>query len=210
GGMPSWLALVSLFVLLTVAAFPPLEFQYRDQVAALDLYEAILAPALFLLPPLAVVAVVGLSQAFSERLQRIHPVKACFNVAQWMSAAAAGSLVFHLLRVDATASPRNLFALFIALLTIHAVNLAAVVAVLLLARGQPLRSVPVELAPAMVRGSLVGLAVNLAFGAIFVATAAWIPEAILLLLVPLGVLQFAGHAYASVRADRARLAALAL
>jgi len=145
-GTPSWLALLSLLVLLTAAAFPPLEFQYRDQVAAIDPFEAILTPAVFLLYPLAVVAMVGAVRGLSERLQRIHPVKACFNVAQWMSAAAAGTIVFHLLRVDATASPRNLLALVIAMLTIHLINLAAMVVVLLLAGGQPLRSVLTELA----------------------------------------------------------------
>jgi diguanylate cyclase (GGDEF)-like protein/PAS domain S-box-containing protein len=208
GAMPSWPTLLSLLILLAAAAFPPLEFQYRDQVAALDLFEAIVAPAMFLLPPLAVVAMVGASQALSEQMQRIHPIKACFNVAQWMSAVAAGTVVFHLLRVDATLSPRNLLALVVAMLAIHLVNLTALVVVLLLARGQPLPSVLVELAPAMARGSLIGLAVNLAFGIIFVATSAWLPEAILLLLAPLGVLHFAGRAYASVRADRARLAGM--
>jgi hypothetical protein len=91
GEIPSWPTLLSLLALLTVAAFPPLEFQYRRQVATIDPFEAILAPAVFLLPPLAVVIMVGASQALSERLQRVHPVKACFNVAQWMAAAASCS-----------------------------------------------------------------------------------------------------------------------
>jgi diguanylate cyclase (GGDEF)-like protein/PAS domain S-box-containing protein len=210
GELPAWPTLLSLLILLTVAAFPPLEFQYRGQVATIDPFEAILAPAVFLLPPLVVVVMVGASQALSERLQRVHPVKACFNVAQWMAAAAAGSIVFHLVRADATMSPRNLAPLVVAMVTISLVNLAALLVVLLLTRDQPLRSALAELAPAMVRGALVGLAVNLAFGIIFAATAAWLPEAVLLLLVPLGVLHLAGRAYASVRADRARLAGMQL
>ena len=88
GAMPSWPTVLSLLILLTAAPFPPLEFQYRGQVATIDPFEAILAPAVFLLPPVALVAIVGVSEALSERLQRIHPVKACFNVAQWMAAAA--------------------------------------------------------------------------------------------------------------------------
>jgi len=208
GAMPSWPTVISLLILLTAAPFPPLEFQYRGQVATIDPFEAILAPAVFLLPPVALVAIVGVSEALSERLQRIHPVKACFNVAQWMAAAAAGSIVFHLVRDDATTSPQNLGALVLAMVTISLVNLAALLLVLLLTRGQPLRSALTELAPAMVRGALVGLALNLAFGVIFAATAAWLPQAILLLLVPLGVLHFTGRAYASVRADRTRLAGM--
>jgi diguanylate cyclase (GGDEF)-like protein/PAS domain S-box-containing protein len=210
GAMPSWPTVISLLVLLTAAPFPPLEFQYRDQVATIDPFEAILAPAVFLLPPVALVAIVGISEALSERLQRIHPVKACFNVAQWMAAASAGSIVFHLVRVDATMAPRNLPALVLAMATISLVNLAALLLVLLLTRGQPLRTALAELAPAMFRGALVGLAINLAFGIIFAATAAWLPEATLLLLVPLAALHFAGRAYASVRADRARLAGMQL
>src|SRR5512132_2428101 len=208
GEMPTWVTLLSLLILLTVAAFPPLEFQYRGQVATIDPFESILAPAVFLLPPLAVVIMVGASQALSERLQRVHPVKACFNIAQLMAAAAAGSIVFHLVRVDATMSPRNLAALILAMASISLVNLAALLLVLLLTRGQPLRSALTELAPAMVRGALVGLALNLAFGVIFASTAAFLPHAMLPLLVPLPGLLFTARAYASGRAARRRVAGM--
>ena len=42
------------------------QFQCRDQGDAEDLFEAILAPAIFVLPPLTAVLVVGLAQALSE------------------------------------------------------------------------------------------------------------------------------------------------
>ena len=107
-GMPSWVTVASFLVLLGAAGFSTVEIQFRDQGDALDLFEAVLAPAIFLLPPLTVVLVVALAQGLSESLQRIQPTKACFNVAQWMSAAAAGSFVFHLLRPDGTLGPDNL------------------------------------------------------------------------------------------------------
>ncbi|HSO55921.1 MAG TPA: hypothetical protein VL330_24965, partial [Actinomycetes bacterium] len=209
-GMPSWVTVASFLVLLGAAGFSTVEIQFRDQGDALDLFEAVLAPAIFLLPPLTVVLVVALAQGLSESLQRIQPTKACFNVAQWMSAAAAGSFVFHLLRPDGTLGPGNLWALVVAMLAVSVVNLIALVAVLLIARQQPLKAVLADLAPAIVRGSLIGWTVNVAFGVIFSATAAWVPQAILLWLVPLAVLYWANRAYASVRADRTRLAGMQL
>ena len=71
-----------------------------------DLFEAILAPAIFVLPPLLAVLVVGAGPGLSEGLQRIHPVKACFNVAQWMAAAAAGSIVLRTWSASTPPRPR--------------------------------------------------------------------------------------------------------
>ena len=139
--MPSLVTVASFVVLLAAAGFSTVAIQLRDQGDALDLFEAVLAPAIFLLPPLTVVIVVGLAQALSESLQRIQPTKASFNVAQWMSAAAAGSFVFHLLRQDQTVGPGNLWALVVAMLAVSVVNLIALVAVLLIARQQPLGTV---------------------------------------------------------------------
>jgi len=73
---PAWPIVLLFLVLLTAAGFPTLQFQYRDQVDALDLFEAVLTPAVFVLPPLVAVVVVGVAQALSEGAQRIHPVKA--------------------------------------------------------------------------------------------------------------------------------------
>ena len=90
---PSWPAMLAFLVLLAAAGFPTLQFHWRDQGDAEDLFEAVLVPALFVLPPLEAVLVIGAAQALSETVQRIHPVKASFNVAQWMAATAVGSLV---------------------------------------------------------------------------------------------------------------------
>ena len=51
---------------IRAAGFPTLQFQWSDQGDAEDLFEAILAPAIFVLPPLLAVLVVGLAQTFSE------------------------------------------------------------------------------------------------------------------------------------------------
>ena len=73
---PTWVVMLSFLVLLTAAGFPTLQFQWRDQGDAEDLFEAVLVPALFVLPPLEAILVVGAAQALAETLQRIHPVKA--------------------------------------------------------------------------------------------------------------------------------------
>jgi hypothetical protein len=104
GELP-WPAALTFLVLLTGAGFPTLQFQWSEQGNAEDLFEAILAPTIFVLPPLAAVLVVGVAQTLSEGLQRIHPVKAAFNVAQWMAAAAAGSIVLSALRDQAPRRP---------------------------------------------------------------------------------------------------------
>jgi diguanylate cyclase (GGDEF)-like protein/PAS domain S-box-containing protein len=190
---------------LTVTGLLHLEFYYGEEVNALDLFEAILVPAVLVLSGMEVVVAVGVAVAVSEGIMRIHPLKACFNVAQWMAAAAAGSLVVHALGTGAAPSGRNLAGLTATTLAMSLVNLVALVVVLWLAGGQSPGGMLTKLAPALVRGSLVGGLVNLALGVVFVATYAWTPWAIPLFLVPLLALHLAGRGYTAVRVDRARL-----
>jgi diguanylate cyclase (GGDEF)-like protein/PAS domain S-box-containing protein len=209
GPEPSWPTVALFLALLTAAGFPTLQFQYRDQVDALDLFEAILTPAVLVLPPLQAVAVVGVVIAVSEAIQRIHPVKACFNVAQWMAATAAGSLVLAALR-DRAAAPtvRDLVALAAGMAVIMAVNDLALIGVLWLTGRQPLRVVLHGVRPLVVPVWIVGGAINLAFGMLFVAAYLWRPWTAVLFLVPLAVLHWATRGAAALRVDRARLAGL--
>jgi diguanylate cyclase (GGDEF)-like protein/PAS domain S-box-containing protein len=206
---PSWPATVAFLVLLTAAGFPTLQFQYRDDIGAEDLFEAILLPAMFFLPPLTVVIVVGIALAVSEGVQRIQPVKACFNTAQWMAQAAAGAVVLSMLRDGATTpTARDLLALGTAMVATTTVNVIAFVGVLWLAGPQPFRRVLAAVRPMVVPVWLIGRGINLAFAILFVAAYAWSPWTAVLFLVPLGVLHWTGRAFASVRADRARLAGM--
>ncbi|HEY8558507.1 MAG TPA: hypothetical protein VIM97_14395, partial [Actinomycetes bacterium] len=208
GDLP-WPAALTFLVLLTGAGFPTLQFQWSEQGNAEDLFEAILAPTIFVLPPLAAVLVVGVAQTLSEGLQRIHPVKAAFNVAQWMAAAAAGSIVLSALR-DQAAPPttRDLLALAAAMAATTAVNVLAFVGILWLSGSQSLGSVLASVRPLVVPVWLVGGVINLAFGVLFVAAYVWSSWTAALFLVPLAVLHWTGRAFASVRADRARLAGM--
>jgi diguanylate cyclase (GGDEF)-like protein/PAS domain S-box-containing protein len=208
-GPPSWPTVVTFLVLLAAAGFPTLQFQWRDQGDALDLFEAVLVPAIFVLPPLEAVLVVGTAQALSETLQRIHPVKAAFNVAQWMAATAAGSVVLAALR-DGGGPPasRDLLALAAAMAVTMIVNDLALIGVLWLAGPQPVLGVLKGVKPLVVPVWVVGGAINLAFGMLFLAAYLWSPLTAVLFLVPLAALHWTGRAYASVRADRTRLAGM--
>ncbi|HEX8134181.1 MAG TPA: hypothetical protein VF880_12245, partial [Actinomycetes bacterium] len=198
---PSWPTMLWLLVLLTAAGFSIVRFQYRDQVDAFELFEAILTPVMIVLPPMHVVVVVGVALAVSEGLQRNHPVKACFNVAQWMAAAAAGAVVLAALRGGAwPPTSRDLLALAAAMVVVMAVNDLALIAVLWLAEPQPLGRVLGGVRPLVVPVWIVAGAINLAFGMLFVAAYLWTPLSAVLFLVPLAVLHWSGRAYASVRA----------
>ena len=140
---PSWPAVVAFLVLLTAAGFPTLQFQYRDQVDAEDLFEAILVPAMFVLPPLAAVLVVGVALGVvrghaahpsGQGLLQRRPVDGRGRRRQpwsWRRCATAPPR-----RPPATCSRSAA-----AMAAITAVNVVALVGVLWLAGAQPFRSV---------------------------------------------------------------------
>jgi hypothetical protein len=202
----AWLSVLGLTVALTAAGFLQLEFWYGKEGESFDLSEAVLAPVIFVLPPLGAVAVIALAQTVAETLLRRHPVKATFNVAQWMFATAIGSVIFAQLR-PGTATPRDLPALIAALVTISLVNHVALIGVFWLDQRGPLRQVLATTGSGVVFGWVMA-GVNVAFGVLFVASYMWVPVATLLFIVPLAMLHWATRAYGSVRADRARLAGM--
>ena len=207
GGVP-WAAVAGFFAVLTAVGVIHLQFHYGDDVSAIDLTEAVLLPAVLVLPGAVAVALVVAAKAVVETALRIHPVKACFNVVAFAAATASSSLAWAVLRDGERVSAHNLPALLGALWAFMLVNTAALVIVLGLAQRQPLRRVAGGLLPMILPGSAMGTVVNFAFGALFLAVYRAFPPATLLLLVPLGMLHWASRAYAAVRADRARLAGM--
>ncbi len=203
-----WAAVLPIAVLLATAAYLIVRFQYKDDADAIDLFEAILAPALFMFPGPVVVAITGVALLSANVARRNEPVKALFNAAQWMSAAGIGALVFASFRQGTTLSPRNTAALVLALVAVTLVNQVAFASVLSIVRESPLRQVLRGLAPVIMRGWIVGWAVNVAFGLLFVAAATWSPFAVALFAVPLLALHEAHRGHAEALADRARLAGM--
>jgi PAS domain S-box-containing protein len=191
-------------VLLTGAAYLILRFQYRDDVLALDLFEAVLAPALFVLPTPALVALVATALGVANIMRRNTTLKACFNVAQWSVAAAAGGVVFRALHPSDGLTLRSLGSLLVAMVAITVVNNLALTIVIRLAQHRPLRSVAAMLAPSI----LISWVINTPFALLFVTALEASRYSVLLFAVPLLMLHWASRGYAAVRADRARIGGL--
>jgi diguanylate cyclase (GGDEF)-like protein len=197
-------AAAGLIVSLTAAGLLQVRYRYREEYETFDLFEAILTPVMLALPGPSVVAVVAAAKAASQAGLRVAPVKAAFNVAQWVCATGVASLAFAALRADGSTSPANLPPLLAAMAVVPLVNFAALAVVRRIAYRAPLREVLSSTAPTFLPG-LVNGAVSLCAGALFAAAFAWAPAASGLMLVPLALLQLAGKAHANLLVDRARL-----
>jgi len=195
----------ALLVLMTVAVSMILRFQYRDQVMALDLFEAMLAPAVFALPPVVVVALAAIATAIAQVFLRANPIKALFNVAQWTLAAGLTVIVFHELRPSAGGLTWGSALALVAAMTVGALaNTFALTFVIALAQGQRVRQAIKGMVPTL----LLGWAVNTSFGLLFVASYRANPFILALFVVPLLVLRWSHRSYAAVLADKARLAGM--
>jgi len=211
GSGPSRLPLAAMLVLLgALAAAGSLQimFRYREHLEALDLFDAVLAVAIFSLSGPEVLVLAAGAKAISQIVLGVGRTKACFNVAQWMAAGGTGSLCYQALRSGDGLSTRNMAGLAASMVVVGIVNHLAVVLVLSLVSPSPFRRVFLELVPVMQAGWLVGGAVNLALGALLVAALQSGPWATGLFFAPLGMLHWANRGYAEGRADRARLAGL--
>ena len=199
-----WSHLAVLAVTLAVSGYAELKYQYGREGASLDLSEAVLAAIIFVAPGLEAVALAGVAQVAVEAARRIRPLKAAFNVAQWMCATAVGSLVFVHLRHGGTALA-DLPALVASVPVLSAVNYLALVGVLWLDQRQPFRQVLAATTSGIIPEGVVVTGVNLAFGVLLIATFAWAPLLTPVFLVPLLSLYWATRAYGTIRADQARL-----
>ena len=202
-GIP-WTTFVPLIGLLVAAEYLLVRVHYRDQVLAITLFEAALAPLLFFFPIVAVIAAVAIAETITGALRKNHPVKHAFNVVQFTAAAALGSIVFTLLRDGVAASPHNLIALAVAMSSVAVANILTLSTVICIAEGQPFRTVIRTLAPAM----LFGWTVNTVFGVLFVAAYALSPWTMIVFAVPMLLLYSAFKGHATALADRARLAGM--
>jgi PAS domain S-box-containing protein len=200
----SWTTFVPLIGLLVAAEYMLVRVHYRDQVLAITLFEAALAPLLFFFPIVAVIAAVAIAETITGLLRKNHPLKHAFNVVQFTTAAALGCVVFTLLRDGVAASPWNLFALAVAMSSVVAVNILTLSTVICIAEGQPLGAVLRKLAPAM----LFGWTVNTVFGVLFAAAYTLSPWTIFVFWIPMLLLYSAFKGHATALADRARLAGM--
>ena len=199
-----WATALTLLPLLTAAAGIKLRFQLRDQIQGVDLFEALLAPAIFALPPVAVLGLVALAHLTIEIYRRNHPIKATFNVSQWVLAAGLATITFHELRSTTTLTFATGAAMAAALTVWAITNTLAFGGVIALAERQPLR----KALDSILSAQVVGWAINTCFGLLFVASYRSNPLVVALFVVPLLVLRWSHRSYATVLADKARLSGM--
>ena len=196
---------VFFLVALTVAGHLSVTYHYRGKADAIDLFEAVLAPAIFVLPPAHVVVVAALAKAVSQATQHATLVKTGFNVAQWSAAAAAGSATFGALADPAPRTSAALPSLLLAMLVVVGVNLLALLTLFALLQPPPRRYWLKAHAPALALGGALASLVSLVWGVLFTATFAWAPAVAPLFLVPMVLLHRANHGYAVGRVEQQRL-----
>jgi PAS domain S-box-containing protein len=116
--------------------------------------------------------------------------------------------VFNAVRDGHGATGRNAAAMVLALAALSFVNHLALTTVIAMSQHRPLRDALSGLTPVIVPGWLIGGGLNVAFGLLFVAAYGWTPSVVPLFAVPLFALHWASKAYATARADQARMGAL--
>lgn len=200
-----WPTLPFLAFGLVAAGHLRVRFRRGDDVDALTLFEAGLAPLIFAFPPTVVVVTVAVVQAFTAALRKTAWVKAAFNIAQWSLAAGVGSAALSALLDQPGVSLAALGWLVVALGCVGIVNNTAFTLVLAISARQSVATVLRELRPVLVAGWLGGWGVNVLIGLLFVMAVDSNPVAVVLFPVPLIVLHLAYRGYASARSDRFRL-----
>lgn len=188
-------------VLLVAAAILVLDIRFRDQSMSLSLFESVLLPAIAIFSGPVVIVLTLIAHAIAEAWQRIPPLKAAFNVAQWSLAAIAGSTAFRLAGGTAAPSGRTFVALAAAATTMAVVNTVLFTTVVALAQRASPRRIVATHAPA----NLFSWTVNGLFGLLFFSAQAAHPAAVALFVVPLVALHIGLRGYAGAVAERRRL-----
>ena len=136
-GPLDWPWLAALFVPMVAGASFQIRFRYRDEIEALDLFEAVLTPVLFAFGGWAVIAAAFAANAVAEAIRGNQLVKGAFNAVQWAAATGAGVLVLSALRRGPRLDWDNAGALVAALAAVLVVNHLAFSTVVALAHLRP-------------------------------------------------------------------------
>ena len=209
GSTPGVPALVIMAGLIWLTEFSAVRrYNYKGHGFNLNLIEGVMAPLVIGASGAQAVLITGFAIATAETLRRVGPLKVAFNTAQWTLAAATGSLVGHAAGGANPSAIRDVFAAALAIVSMSLVNQVAVTCVYYVAlRGaderQSLRDVI-----AGIRQRLLGNGASLVAGVTLVATYRWVPGLVAIGALYIIGLDFAGRAYANVRADGARIEAL--
>ena len=205
---PSWALLVMFVVALSLAGYFAVRYHYRGHVVAVDLFEVVLAPAIFTLEWRYVVVVAVAGMAVSQALRRVRPSRALFNVAQEGIGAGLGAAVLGALAGPGARTQGDLPALALAMAVVLLTSVVALAIVLAVRHRGSRRSWLATAVPALLRDAAVPTGVSLVWGLLFVVTYAWAPAVVPLFAVPLVLLHWANRSYARSRVEQVRLRAL--
>lgn len=203
----TWVLLPLFVALMTTAERLRVRVRVGEEVDGVNLVEAVLAPMLYALSGLLVVAVTVVTLLISSAIRRASAVNVAFNVAQWSLAAGAASLVFDAGGTSGLNAP-TLARLVAALAVVAVVNDVAVLVVLALARDRSPWSLAAEMWRVIAVAWGGGWVLNVLIGLLYVAAYAGHPVTTVLFAVPLVVLHVANRGFAVARADQRRLASL--
>ena len=184
------------------------QYHYRGHGISHNLIEGIFAPVIYACSgtEVALVCLIGLLAA--ELLRRTGALKTVFNVAQWLFAAAVGSLVFHAITSGDSSSSRVITGIAVATIAMSACNQVTLAGVLSLAVRDSGEEHTRSDVLAGVVARLVGNGASLITGITLVAAYRWSPWLLVLGAVFVVGLDAAGRAHANVRADMHRLGGL--
>jgi PAS domain S-box-containing protein len=194
---------VIMFIgVIALAECLQLRFMHHDEVHALTLVEGIFAPLIFCGSGFDTVVAVAGGMILASIIRRNDAVKSLFNVAQWVAAAAVGSMAFHVSGAGGAPSSAEVVALVGALLAVWLTNQILFSGVMWCTTGHMLGSHDADVAGMVVlgrTGSFVGSAI---LGVLMVGAYLWVPWTVVLVIGLLVFLWSASRAEASIRADR--------
>jgi diguanylate cyclase (GGDEF)-like protein len=179
----------------------PLVVARREDVEAFFLDEAFLVAMLLLLPPLAVVLAFAVAVPFGLLVRRRPPIRVAFNTGTMITAIGLATATARLLGTGGGVEPSNLMAVILGAGVFHLVNAASVSAVMAVTEGRPfLHSVADGLGfRLLVWGATVAVGL---LGGLAGSAYSW---ALLLAVLPMGVLQVVLAGSLRARKDRERL-----
>jgi PAS domain S-box-containing protein len=205
-GVPALAIMASLLWLTEF--FAVRRYNYKGHGFDLNLIEGVMAPLVIGASGAEAVVITGLAICIAETLRRVDVLKVVFNTAQWTLAAATGSLVGHAASGSHPYAMRDVFAAALAIVSMSVVNQIAVTSVYYFALRSASEQESLRDVIAGIRQRLIGNGASLIAGVTLVATYRWVPGLVAIGAVYVIGLDFAGRAYANVRADSARMEAL--
>jgi PAS domain S-box-containing protein len=188
--------------MIAVAERLQIRYFHDEHVDALTLVESMFVPLIFVASGLEVVLVVAAGMVLASVIGRNGLLKSLFNVAQWVFAAAAGALVFHVSGAAEGAHSSDVIALIGAMLVVWIVNQALISGVLWTTAGHLLGSRDPGVIWLVVVGRVASFCGSTVLGLLMTAAFLWVHWVTILAVGPMVFLWSAGRAQASIRADR--------